>query len=136
MEQPGEQCTVVFALIVTCVWGGGGCPPALAGSVTIHAKTTVHWSPDSYISPPQSHVNSSRIHGSLTGRQSQLRHRVVVPASQATWLAGRYVNPMPESTLSPSQGFINSATGALHPTPSPTLKAPSNDKRGSFLNKF
>jgi hypothetical protein len=32
-------------------------------------------------------------------------HRVVVPARQATWLAGRYVNPLPEFTLSPSQGI-------------------------------
>ncbi len=48
MEEPGEQCNVVFALIVTepagewlcvCVCGGGG---ALAGSVSINAKTTVH----------------------------------------------------------------------------------------------
>jgi hypothetical protein len=36
MEEPGEQDTVVFALILP-----------LACSVTIHAKTTVHCSPDS-----------------------------------------------------------------------------------------
>jgi hypothetical protein len=56
MEEPGEQCTVVFALIVTehaseCVCGGGGgrnCyaplhppPPLLNCSVTIYGKTTV-----------------------------------------------------------------------------------------------
>ncbi len=50
-----EQCTVVFALIVTepvseyvCVWGGGRgslYPPS--DSVTIYAKTTVLCSPDS-----------------------------------------------------------------------------------------
>jgi hypothetical protein len=34
----------------------------------------------------------------------------VVPARQATWLAGRYDNPMSELTLSPSQGSMNSAT--------------------------
>jgi hypothetical protein len=72
MEEPGEQCTVVFALIVkdqanegVCVCGGGEgyrCyhppPPPLkdtgtclclplASSVKIHAMTTVHTSPDS-----------------------------------------------------------------------------------------
>jgi hypothetical protein len=61
MEEPGEQCTVVFALIVTglaskcvCVCGGGGVatpspppPPTLTlGSyVTIYAKTILHCSP-------------------------------------------------------------------------------------------
>jgi hypothetical protein len=56
MEEPGEQDTVVFALIVTepasqrvCVGGGGGAatppPPPLASSVTMYAKTTVHCSP-------------------------------------------------------------------------------------------
>ncbi len=49
MEEPGEQCTVVFALIVMepaskCVCGGGGVAPPQAGSVTINAKTTVHCS--------------------------------------------------------------------------------------------
>jgi len=44
MEEPGEQCTVVFALIVTepaseCVGGGRG-DPTLAGSEIMHAKTT------------------------------------------------------------------------------------------------
>ncbi len=55
----------------------------------------------------------SRIHRSVTGGGGgwiQLRHRVVVPARQATWLAGRYENPMPELTLSPSHGYINSVT--------------------------
>jgi len=57
MEEPREQCTVVFALIVTqpagesvCVWGGEGMATPhlpLTGSVTISAKTTVHCSPDS-----------------------------------------------------------------------------------------
>ncbi len=55
MEESGEQFTVVFALIVTepaseCVrrgWGAAISPLPLAGSVTIHAKTTVHCSPDS-----------------------------------------------------------------------------------------
>jgi hypothetical protein len=38
-------------------------------------------------------ASSSRIHRFLTGEKSQLRH-VVIPARQATWLAGRYDNPM------------------------------------------
>ncbi len=54
---------------------------------------------------------SSRIHRSLTGGLSQLRHRVVVPARQGPWLAGRYDNPMLELTYSPSQESMNSATG-------------------------
>jgi hypothetical protein len=48
----GEQCTVVFALIVTelgseCVGWLQPLPPnlPLAGSVTIYAKTTAHCSP-------------------------------------------------------------------------------------------
>jgi hypothetical protein len=54
MEEPGEQCTVVFALIVTelaseCVYVEGvgelHRSPPLAGSVKIYAKTTVHCSP-------------------------------------------------------------------------------------------
>jgi hypothetical protein len=57
MEEPGEQCTVVFALpvIVTelaseclCV-EGGGCHPltvTLAGILEIYANMTVHCSPD------------------------------------------------------------------------------------------
>jgi hypothetical protein len=54
MEEPGEQRTVVFALIVTelaseCVCGGGGShspqiPPPPPGSVITDAKTTVHCS--------------------------------------------------------------------------------------------
>ncbi len=66
MAEPGdgEQCTVVFALIVTepateclCVGGGGGggcysTLPALPGSVTIYAKTTVHCYPDSSMEFP------------------------------------------------------------------------------------
>jgi hypothetical protein len=51
MEKPGEQCIVVFALIVMepaneCVYLA---PPSIpvAGSVTIYAKTTVHCSPGS-----------------------------------------------------------------------------------------
>ncbi len=59
MEEPGKQCTVVFALFVTepvskCVWGGGAgaapnpYPPiTLAGFVTIYTKTTVDWYLDS-----------------------------------------------------------------------------------------
>jgi hypothetical protein len=50
--EPGEQCTVVFALIFTelasectCV-EGGYCPHPLAGSSTVYAKTTMHCSPD------------------------------------------------------------------------------------------
>jgi hypothetical protein len=56
MEEPGEQCIVVFALSVTepaseCVysmWREGVFsthpPLPLAASLTIHAKTTVHCS--------------------------------------------------------------------------------------------
>jgi hypothetical protein len=60
MEEPGNQCTVVFALIVTepasecvCVWREAGAakppplPHTLAGSLTIYAKTTVDCYPDS-----------------------------------------------------------------------------------------
>jgi hypothetical protein len=47
MEEPGEQCTVVFALIVTETTSGCFTPhPSLAGSVITYAKTTVHCSPD------------------------------------------------------------------------------------------
>ncbi len=57
MEEPGEQCTVVFALIVTepdgeyvCVEGGDATPPPpLGGSGTIYAKTTLLCSPDSFL---------------------------------------------------------------------------------------
>jgi hypothetical protein len=60
MEEPGEQCVVVFVLIVTepasdCVSvygrgggrGGGVALTPTASSVTIYEKTTVHFSPDS-----------------------------------------------------------------------------------------
>jgi hypothetical protein len=51
MEEPGEQCTVVFALIVTELAGEYVCRGAggvaSAGYVTIYAKTTVHCFPDS-----------------------------------------------------------------------------------------
>jgi hypothetical protein len=40
---------------------------------------------------------------------NQLRHRVVIPARQPCSLACRCDNPMPELTLSPSQGSRNSA---------------------------
>jgi hypothetical protein len=66
------------------------------------------------VSPNRRHpfvTPCSRIHRSLTRGYSQLWHRVVVPARQATWMAGRYENPLPELTLSPSQGSMNSATG-------------------------
>jgi hypothetical protein len=55
MEESGEQCTVVFALIVTepgsecvqvhvCAEGGGCCTPhPQADYVTTYAKTTVHY---------------------------------------------------------------------------------------------
>ncbi len=62
MDEPGERCTVVFALIVTepacnCVCGGGGeggvaAPPfpiPLAGPVKIYAKTTVNCAPGSSV---------------------------------------------------------------------------------------
>jgi hypothetical protein len=52
MWKPGEQCSVVFALIVTGHSECGGTwvvvtpsPLSIAGSVTINAKTTVHFSP-------------------------------------------------------------------------------------------
>ncbi len=55
LEESGEQCTVVFALIVTepaseCVrsgWGVTISPLPQAVSVTIHAKTTLYCPPDS-----------------------------------------------------------------------------------------
>jgi hypothetical protein len=59
MLEPGEHCTVVFALIVTeqageCVGGWDSWefphpppPTPLAGSVTLYANTTAHCSPDS-----------------------------------------------------------------------------------------
>jgi hypothetical protein len=52
--EPGEQCPVVFALLVTepaseCVCVGGGASPPLAGPVTIYAKTTMPCSPDSSV---------------------------------------------------------------------------------------
>ncbi len=61
IDEPGEQCTFVFALIVpepaseyVCVCGGGGgrrlhLHPSLpiTGSETSYAKTTVHCSPGS-----------------------------------------------------------------------------------------
>ncbi len=57
IEESGEQITVVFALIVTepaseWMWGGDCYVypiPPLARSVTIYAKTTVDFSPDSFI---------------------------------------------------------------------------------------
>ncbi len=43
---------------------------------------------------------------SLTGGYSRLRHRIVVPARQATYrLAGQYSSPMSESVIFPSQGL-------------------------------
>jgi hypothetical protein len=54
VEEPGDQFTVVFALIVTepdseCAYVAGWAattppPPPLAGSVTIYAKKTVDYS--------------------------------------------------------------------------------------------
>jgi hypothetical protein len=75
MEEPGEQCTVVFAFIVTepaivnlCVWAGVPSPPPpptpLAGSVTFYATTTVHSSQDSsmvFINQPPLKVGSTSI---------------------------------------------------------------------------
>ncbi len=45
MEEPGEQCTVVYALVY----------PPLSGFVTIQEKTTVHCSPDSSMAFPDNH---------------------------------------------------------------------------------
>jgi hypothetical protein len=42
-----------------------------------------------------------------------LDYMVDIPARQATWLAGRYDNPMPELTLSPQSGTMNSATASI-----------------------
>jgi hypothetical protein len=67
MKDPGEQCTVVFALIVTepaseCYNRSCLCPPAplphppIAGSVIIHAKTTVHYSPGSFMQRPWKNI--------------------------------------------------------------------------------
>ncbi len=56
----------------------------------------------------------SQIHSLWLGGYSQLRHRVVVPARQSMKpgaVAGRYENPMPELTLSPQSGTLNSDTG-------------------------
>jgi hypothetical protein len=60
--------------------------------------------------PIQIQWSSSRIHRSLTGGESHLRYRVVVPARQLRSLACRYANNVPELTLSPFQGSMNSAT--------------------------
>jgi hypothetical protein len=54
-------------------------------------------------------LTCSRIHRSLTGGQSQLRQRVVVPARQPCSQAWRYDNPMTELTLSYSQESMNLA---------------------------
>ncbi len=59
MEESGEQCTVVFAWIITEPASGGGGPGwgykqdrlyhSLDGSVTIYAKTRVHCPPGSFM---------------------------------------------------------------------------------------
>jgi hypothetical protein len=72
MEEPGEQYTVVFALIVTglaskCVCVGTSPPPTLTQAVTatINAKTTVQCFPGSSMGGPKSsskveaHANAS-----------------------------------------------------------------------------
>jgi hypothetical protein len=41
----------------------------------------------------------------LVSRQAPWHCFIVVPACQATWLAERYDNPMPELTLFPSKGL-------------------------------
>jgi hypothetical protein len=76
---------------------------------------------------------SSRIHRSLTGGKGQLRHRDVVPARQATWLAGRYDNPMPEWTLSPSQGSLSLAQVERPRTLCQVTNYPSKMYRLSFI---
>jgi hypothetical protein len=48
MEEPEAQCTVVFTLIVT-----KPASECIASSVTIQAKTAVHYSPDSFMPTPQ-----------------------------------------------------------------------------------
>ncbi len=55
MEEPREQCIVVFALVLTEPASESGCeegvegvdtpPPPFAGFVASYAKTTVHCSP-------------------------------------------------------------------------------------------
>jgi hypothetical protein len=65
MKESGEQCTVVFASIVTEYITGCVCPPPthtnlVAGSVTIYAKTTVQCSPGFSIATTQS-IKSARL---------------------------------------------------------------------------
>jgi hypothetical protein len=62
--------------------------------------------------PSLLNISSSRIHRSLTGGIKSTPAWVDVPARQQCSLACRYDNPMPELTLSPSQGSMNSATGS------------------------
>jgi hypothetical protein len=61
-EEPAEQCTVVFAYIVTEPGGWGvsipsppsppfHTPHSLAGSITINAKTTTDYSPEVPLCP-------------------------------------------------------------------------------------
>ncbi len=95
VEESGEECTVVFALIVT-VWvrgGGGGdatpFPLILAGSVTMYAKTTMHCSSDSFMietycryaicgKTKQKAYGTDSFHDGGTGEHSFL-HLAVVP---------------------------------------------------------
>ncbi len=62
------------------------------------------------ISVSEQNISRSRIQRYLTWGKSQLRLRIVVSARQPCSLACRYDNPMPELTLFPSQGSMNSAT--------------------------
>ncbi len=86
MEEPREQCTVVFALIVTehateGVFGEGGgllqpspssAPLPQAGSVTTYAKTTVHCSPK--VHPCNCTVNT--VQYSIEDNLAATHHRV------------------------------------------------------------
>ncbi len=86
----GLALSLVLALPIAIIF-----PPLSASRVRcavacISELLLICWRPGS----------SSRIHRSLTGGLSQLRHRIGVPARQPCSLACRFDNPMPELTLS------------------------------------
>ncbi len=109
MEEPGEQCTVVFALIVTepaseCVCVEAPHPP-LGGSVTIYAKTTVLCSPDSFLG------GSNRARTFKLLRSPGNRFQGINSVSLCS-LVGQYDNPIPTRflLLSPHRLFKNSSS--------------------------
>jgi hypothetical protein len=96
MEEPGEQSAVVFALIVT--------GPAGSDNVCVASPPPPHpLAVGEFINPWLGDKVDSGIEFSYPARQPML------PCS----LAGRYDNPMPELTLSPQSGSMNSATGSV-----------------------